>query len=226
MATLILVLVATFSMKAAPTVATCTLSAGTTWLKHYATETFEEEASKNNIIDADTDDDDTKIQRTHTSFNSSIVPRHQIISKALTKKLESMEKGINKLREKDFKSAQRHYRKAMQWSHEPAFNKCIDAMDSIVEPYDKIYLYSLYISCGFIYRSKYGKNDNNYISGLKHIYETLEEMNADKELRQEIGAAFGRLCYFAGKDKKLLKSVIYFAVRTRSFIEDVQRCIQ
>ena len=67
-----------------------------------------------------------------------------------------------------------------------SYTKCIAAKSAIVKASDKIHLYSLLIATGFIYNSNYGQN---YIDGLKYIYDTLKRLNNDPKIKKDLCGA-------------------------------------
>eukprot|EP01084_Bolivina_argentea_P260244 439428_1 len=191
------------------------------WVQEKADKSIENIISQQNETT-----DDTK-----TSFNEKSVAENQAISKALTKQLQEIKEGINSLRNKDFESGKSYFIEALRWRCdeckfrkyiELSYDKCIEAKSVIVESYDKIYLYSLLISAGFIYHSNYGQD---YARGLKHIYNVLIDMNADKTLRTNLGSALGSKIYWSDAEKKLIRAVIYFSIRINLFIKEIQKLL-
>eukprot|EP01084_Bolivina_argentea_P059257 108176_1 len=207
---------------AAKSVGTLVLSITRKWFYERVSKSVEDIASKNNEI--------SNIQQ--TSFNEIAVSRNQAISSALQKQLDQIKEGIEILRNKDFESAKAYFIEAIRWRNdtqkfkkfiEQSYNKCIEAKSTISKPTDKIYLYSLMICCGYIYHSNYG---SNYLGGLKHIQNVLIDMNKDMQLRRSLGAALGSKIYWSKKEKELIQSTIYFAIRTNSFIKQIQGNVQ
>ena len=151
----------------------------------------------------------------------------------IARELDDIKQGIGILRNKEYEAAKNYFTRAIRWRNdkkefkkciEKCYDKCTEAKGpSIVESFDKLCLYSLRISSGFIYHSNYGKD---YIKGLRHIYYTLCDMNKDDKLRTDLGVALGSKYRWGEKYRKLLKAIICFAVRASSFIKQVQTAIE
>eukprot|EP01084_Bolivina_argentea_P122650 217339_1 len=106
-----------------------------------------------------------------------------------------------------------------------AYHNCLLAASdpsNTLTSYDKIHLYALLISSGFIYYSECG---NDYLNGLHKIYNILWNMNHEEQLQKDLIAALQCKVYWTDTERKLIQASIHFAVRTNLFIKDIQQHI-
>eukprot|EP01084_Bolivina_argentea_P135816 239255_1 len=167
--------------------------------------------------------------------NVTNTSRSQSLSNSLTKQLKlintiSKDKHLENAKS-DYFSAFKHKKQfnSFQKYIQSSYNKCCSIQSNIniynLDSNDKLFLYSLLISCGFIYHSDFGQN-LVFINGLKQIYHILCQLNNDIKLRKDLNTALGAKIFWTDFERKLINESVCFANRINTFIQQIQHHIQ
>eukprot|EP01084_Bolivina_argentea_P135057 238054_1 len=85
-------------------------------------------------------------------------------------------------------------------------------------PHDLLGVYSIIIFCGFCETSNFG---DNIIEGLKHINNTLNDLNSELLIVKNLKKIFKSKIYWNKENKEFLKNVALFSIEVRRFVKYV-----